>query len=60
MAWTTKEDKKKESLIKRGKELGLNLDKSMSVYDIENQISEAEGKEKPEPKPQPSSRRGEY
>ena len=65
MGWLTKgkkseEDEKKEELIKKGKELGLNLEKSMSIYELEHRIAEAEGEKKPEPKPQPSPRRGEH
>lgn len=65
MSWLTKkkkseEDKKKESLIKEGKELGLNLDKGMSIYELEHRIAEEKEKQKPAPKHQPSSRRGEY
>ena len=65
MGWLSKkkkseEDEKKESLIKEGKELGLNLEKSMSIYELEHRIAEAEGEKKPAPKPQPSPRRGEH
>ena len=65
MGWLNKgkkseEDEKKEELIKKGKELGLNLEKSMSIYELEHQIADAEGEKKPEPKPQPSPRRGEH
>ena len=65
MGWLNKgkkseEDEKKEELIKKGKELGLNLEKSMSIYELEHRIAEAEGEKKPAPKPQPSPRRGEY
>lgn len=65
MSWLTKkkkseEDEKKESLIKEGKELGLNLDKRMSIYELEHRIAEEKEKQKPAPKQQPSSRRGEY
>ena len=65
MGWLNKgkkseEDEKKAELIKKGKELGLNLEKSMSIYELEHRIAEAEGEKKPEPKPQPSPRRGEH
>jgi len=65
MGWLSKskkseEDEKKEELIKKGKELGLNLEKSMSIYELEHRIAEAEGEKKPAPKPQPSPRRGEH
>lgn len=65
MAWLSKkkkseEDEKKEALIKEAKELGLNLEKSMSVYEMEHRISEEREKQKPAPKSQPSPRRGEH
>lgn len=65
MSWLNKgkkseEDEKKEALIKEGKELGLNLEKSMSVYEMEHRIAEEKEKQKPAPKPQPSARRGEH
>lgn len=65
MGWLSKskkseEDEKKEKLIVEGKELGLNLEKSMSIYELEHRIAEEKERQKPEPKPQPSPRRGEY
>ena len=65
MGWLRKrkkseEDEKKEKLIAEGKELGLNLEKSMSIYELEHRIAEEKERQKPEPKPQPSPRRGEY
>jgi len=63
MGWLKKkseEDEKKEELIKKGKELGINLEKSMSIYELEHRIAEAEAEKRPAPKPQPSPRRGEY
>ena len=63
MGWLTKkskDDEKKEQLIKEGKELGLNLDKKMSIYELEHRIAEAKKKNKPVPTHQPSSKRGEY
>lgn len=65
MRWLSKrkkseEDEKKEKLIAEGKELGLNLEKSMSIYELEHRIAEEKERQKPEPKPQPSPRRGEY
>ena len=65
MGWLSKrkkseEDEKKEKLIAEGKELGLNLEKSMSIYELEQRIAEEKERQKPEPKPQPSPRRGEY
>ena len=65
MGWLSKskkseEDEKKKELIAEGKELGLNLEKSMSIYELEHRIAEEKERQKPEPKPQPSPRRGEY
>lgn len=63
MGWLTKkskDDETKEQLIKEGKELGLNLDKKMSIYELEHRIAEERAKNKPAPTHQPSSRRGEY
>ena len=66
MGWLSKkqkkseEDEKKEKLIAEGKELGLNLEKSMSIYELEHRIAEEKERQKPEPKSQPSPRRGEY
>ena len=66
MGWLRKkqkkseEDEKKEKLIAEGKELGLNLEKSMSIYELEHRIAEEKERQKPEPKPQPAPRRGEY
>lgn len=66
MRWLSKkqkkseEDEKKEKLIAEGKELGLNLEKSMSIYELEHRIAEEKERQKPEPKPQPSPKRGEY
>ena len=54
------EDEKKKALIKEGKELGLNLEISMSLYELEHRIAEAKEKQKEKPKTQPSQRRGEY
>lgn len=52
--WKTKkenlEDEKKKALIKEGKELGLNLELSMSLYELEHRIAEAKEKQKEEPK----------
>lgn len=64
MSWFNKKkdevSEEKAKLIKEGKEYGLNLDPSMSVYELEHRIAEAKAERKPEPKPQPSSKRGEY
>ena len=54
------EDEKKKALIKEGKEFGLNLEISMSLYELEHRIAAAKAKQKEEPKTQPSQRRGEY
>lgn len=54
------EDEKKKALIKEGKELGLNLEISMSLYELEHRVAEAKEKQKEKPKTQPSQRRGEY
>ena len=53
-------DPKKVELLKEGKELGLNLDKKMSIYEIEHRIAQERAKNKPAPTHQPSSKRGEY
>lgn len=54
------DEEKKKALIAEGKELGLNLEMSMSLYELEHRVSEAkEGKKEP-PKQQPSPRRGEH
>ena len=62
--WKTKkenlEDEKKKALIKEGKELGLNLELSMSLYELEHRVAEVKENQKEEPKKQPSQRRGEY
>lgn len=63
MGWLnkkSKDDEKKEKLIKKGKELGLNLDKRMSIYELEHRIAETKEKNKHAPTHQPSSKRGEY
>jgi 7-cyano-7-deazaguanine synthase in queuosine biosynthesis len=55
--------KSKAELIKRGKELGLNLKSSMSIYELEHRIKdkEAEMKDKPQAKKtETRARRGEY
>lgn len=52
----------KQDLINRGKELGLNLKRSMSVYELKHRIKEAEEADK-NPKPAESkhkARGGEY
>ena len=54
------EDEKKKALIKEGKELGLNLEISLSLYELEHRVAEAKEKQKEKPKTQPSQRRGEY
>lgn len=59
MAWIKKSvgDKKKK-LLKKAKDLGLNVNADMSEYELEHRIAEA--KEEPEPKVQKSTTRGEY
>ncbi len=52
--------KSKKELIKKGKELGLNLDESMSMYELEHRIADAEAENKEKPKAQKSKERGEY
>ena len=54
------DDEKKKELIKEGKELGLNLEMSMSLYEIEHRVAEAKESKKQPPKTQPSQRRGEH
>ena len=60
MAWLKNEDKKKESLLKEGKKLGLNLSKEMSLYELEHRVAEAKEKQKPQPQGQKSDSKGEY
>lgn len=54
----------KADLIAKGKELGINLKKSMSIYEMKSRIKEAEEKiETEEKKPKKSekpARGGEY
>jgi len=56
--------KSKDELIKRGKELGLNLSKSMSLYELEHRIKDAEDAKKSpkaeEKKSTKKARGGEY
>jgi len=55
--------KSKAELIKRGKELGLNLNTKMSVYELEHRIKDKEAelpKEKKEVKSTKKARGGEY
>lgn len=56
MAWSNP----KKKLIKEGKELGLNLDEDMSIYELEHRIAEAKEAVKKKPETQPSKKRGEY
>ena len=57
----SKEEKaRKEALVKEGKELGLNLDKKMSVYELEHRIAEERERQAAKPKEMESSKRGEY
>lgn len=52
----------KEELIAKGKELGLNLKKSMSIYELKARIKEAEekGSESKEKKSSRKASGGEY
>lgn len=56
--------KSKTDLIKRGKELGLNLKSSMSIYELEHRIKDKEESMKkestPEKKSTATARRGEH
>jgi hypothetical protein len=54
------DDEKKKALIAEGKELGLNLEMSMSLYELEHRIAEAKDDKKAPPKQQPSKVRGEH
>lgn len=57
----SKEEKaRKEALVKEGKELGLNLDKKMSIYELEHRIAEERERQTAKPKEVESSKRGEY
>ena len=47
-------------LLKRAKELGLNLDRNMSVFDMKSEIAKKEKELNPPPSKQASSKRGEY
>lgn len=51
----------KQDLINRGKELGINLKRSMSIYELKHRIKEAEenqGKESTESKKSTSKAKG--
>lgn len=50
----------RDPLLKRAKELGLNLDRNMSIFDMKSEIAKKEKELNPPPAPQPSSIRGEY
>ena len=50
----------KDPLLKRAKELGLNLDRNMSIFDMKSEIAKKEKELNPPPAQQPSSNRGEY
>lgn len=53
--------KTKAELIKEGKELGLNLKSTMSMYEIQHRIKDAKEKSKPAPKTASKSKdTGEY
>ena len=50
----------KDPLLKRAKELGLNLDRNMSIFDMKSEIAKKEKELNPPPASRPSSIRGEY
>ena len=50
----------KDPLLKRAKELGLNLDRNMSIFAMKSEITKKEKELNPPPTQQPSSNRGEY
>lgn len=50
----------KDPLLKRAKELGLNLDRNMSIFDMKSEIAKKEKELNPPPAHQPSFERGEY
>lgn len=50
----------KKTLLKRAKELGLNLDENMSKFDMKAAIAEKEKELNPPAKEQKSQKRGEY
>lgn len=53
--------KTKAELIKEGKELGLNLKSTMSMYELQHRIKDAKDKEKKAPAKAPKSKdKGEY
>jgi len=52
--------KSKETLLKEGKELGLNLKKTMSVYELEHRIKDAKEKLPEEKKSSSKAKGGEY
>lgn len=50
----------KEKLIEEGKKLGLNLKKSMSVYELKARIKEAKDSGKSQQKSEKKAKGGEY
>ena len=61
MAWGTKSaTAKKKALLQRAKDLGLKVTLTMSEYELEHRIAEAEAQLKDAPKAQPSCKHGEY
>ena len=50
----------KDPLLKRAKELGLNLDRNMSIFAMKSERTKKEKELSPPPAQQPSSNRGEY
>lgn len=55
-----KEKARRKELVKEGKELGLNLDEKMSVYELEHRIAEERERQQVKPKEMESPRKGEY
>ena len=50
----------KDPLLKRAKELGLNLDRNMSIFAMKYEITKKEKELNPPPAHHPSFERGEY
>lgn len=50
--------KTKTELIAEGKELGLNLNMKMSIYELEHRIEDAKANQPDAPKETKSTRRG--
>ena len=63
MAWGKKADAMsdhKKELLNEAKNLGLNVEASMSEYELEHRIDEEKEKNKKPAAKQPSSKHGEY